>query len=80
MWTGTSTAPARSRSGAWAISELMASAPQPRAGSRLAAFGGMGAFGLPPVSNLLRALPVLDVTDNRRLTLWVAFALVLLQR
>ena len=38
----------------------------------------MGAFRLPPVDNLLRALPVLDVTDNRRLTLWVAFALALL--
>ena len=38
----------------------------------------MGAFGFPPVANVLRALPVLDVTDNRRLTLWVAFALVLL--
>jgi hypothetical protein len=44
----------------------------------LAVFGAMGAFGLPPVANLLRAVPVLDVTDNRRLTLWVAFALVLL--
>jgi hypothetical protein len=44
----------------------------------LAVFGGLGAFGFPPVANLLRALPVLDVTDNRRLTLWVAFALVLL--
>ena len=44
----------------------------------LAAFGAMGAFGFPPVANLLRAVPVLDVTDNRRLTLWVAFGLVLL--
>ena len=35
----------------------------------------MGAFRLPPVDNLLRALPVLDVTDNRRLSLWVAFGL-----
>jgi hypothetical protein len=41
-------------------------------------FGALGAFGLPPVDNLLRALPVLNVTDNRRLTLWVAFGLVLL--
>ena len=31
-----------------------------------------------PVDNLLRALPVLDVTDNRRLSLWVAFSLCLL--
>ncbi len=38
----------------------------------------MGAFRLPPVDNLLRALPVLGVTDNRRLTLWVAFGLVAL--
>ena len=38
----------------------------------------MGAFGVFPVANLLRAVPVLDVADNRRLTLWVAFSLVLL--
>jgi hypothetical protein len=42
------------------------------------AFGALGAFQLPPVDNLLRALPVLDVTDNRRLTLWLAFGLSLL--
>ncbi len=40
--------------------------------------GAMGAVRIPPVDNLLRALPVLEVTDNRRLSLWVAFALVLL--
>jgi len=40
--------------------------------------GALGALGLPPVDNLLRALPVLRVTDNRRLTLWVAFALIML--
>jgi hypothetical protein len=40
--------------------------------------GAMGAFRLPPVDNMLRALPVLEVTDNRRLTLWVSFALALL--
>jgi hypothetical protein len=40
--------------------------------------GALGAFCLPPVDNLLRALPVLEVTDNRRLTLWVAFGLTLL--
>jgi len=52
----------------------------PRAGflGGLVAFGAMGAFGVPPVANLLRAVPVLDVTDNRRLGLWVAFGLVLL--
>jgi hypothetical protein len=41
-------------------------------------FGAMAAFRLPPVDNLLRACPVLDVTDNRRLTLWLAFGLTLL--
>jgi hypothetical protein len=53
---------------------------QPRAGflAALALCGGMGAFGVAPVANLLRALPVMNVADNRRLTLWVAFALVLL--
>ncbi len=44
----------------------------------LGLFGALGAFGFPPVANVLRALPVLNVADNRRLTLWVAFALVLL--
>jgi hypothetical protein len=44
----------------------------------LAIVGAMGAFRLPPVDNLLRALPVIDVMDNRRLSLWVSFALVLL--
>ncbi len=42
------------------------------------AFGMLGAFRFPPVDNLLRCLPVLNVTDNRRLTLWVAFGLVAL--
>ncbi len=41
----------------------------------LGVVGAMAAFGLFPVDNLLRALPVLDVTDNRRLSLWVAFSL-----
>ncbi len=41
-------------------------------------FGLLGAFRWPPVDNLLRAVPILDVTDNRRLTLWVAFGLTLL--
>ena len=44
----------------------------------LTIFGFLGAFRLPPVDNLLRALPILGVTDNRRLTLWVAFGLVCL--
>jgi len=44
----------------------------------LTLFGALGAFGIPPVDNLLRALPVLKVTDNRRLALWVAFGLCLL--
>ncbi|MGZ3388773.1 MAG: hypothetical protein ACXVCF_04200 [Isosphaeraceae bacterium] len=44
----------------------------------LGVVGAMGAFHLFPVDNLLRALPVLDVTDNRRLSVWVAFSLSLL--
>lgn len=44
----------------------------------LGLFGFLGAFDVPPVANLLRGLPVLDVMDHRRLTLWVAFTLVLL--
>jgi hypothetical protein len=44
----------------------------------LAAVGALGAFRIPPMDNVLRALPVLDVTDNRRLVLWVAFGLTLL--
>jgi len=53
-------------------------APRARFLAGLAAIGAMGAFGVAPVSNLLRVVPVLDVTDNRRLTLWLAFSLVLL--
>lgn len=44
----------------------------------LVGFGAMGAFALPPVDNVLRACPVLGVTDNRRLSLWVAFGLTML--
>jgi hypothetical protein len=44
----------------------------------LLAFGFAGAFEVPPVANLLRALPVVRVIDHRRLTLWVAFALAML--
>ncbi len=44
----------------------------------MAIFGFLGAFRWPPVENLLRALPVLEVTDNRRLTMWVSFALAIL--
>jgi hypothetical protein len=44
----------------------------------LTGFGFLAAFGFPPVVNLLRAVPVLNVTDLRRLTLWVAFGLTLL--
>ena len=44
----------------------------------LVVLGATGAFRWPPVDNLLRALPVIDVIDNRRLTLWVAFGLTLL--
>jgi hypothetical protein len=52
--------------------------PQVAFSAGLALFGAMGAFRWPPVDNLLRAIPVLAVTDNRRLTLWVAFGLTLL--
>ncbi|WP_169972607.1 glycosyltransferase family protein [Tautonia rosea] len=38
--------------------------------------GICASFRLPPIDNLLRALPVLDVTDHRRMTLWIAFGLV----
>ncbi len=41
-------------------------------------FGFAAAFRLPIVDNLLRVIPVLKVTDNRRMTLWVAFGLVAL--
>ena len=41
----------------------------------LTGVGLLAAGRLPPVDNLLRLLPVLKVTDNRRLTLWVAFGL-----
>lgn len=44
----------------------------------LSAFGALAAFRMPPVDNLLRACPVLDVTDNRRLTLWLSFGLSML--
>ncbi len=44
----------------------------------LAIVGALAAFRMPPVDNLLRACPVLDVTDNRRLSLWIAFALSML--
>ena len=52
--------------------------PRVRFLAALTVFGLLGAFRFPPVDNLLRALPVLGVTDNRRLTLWVAFGLVAL--
>jgi len=59
---------------------LVAGRRRPEAGFLivLLAVGAMGAFRLPPVDNALRALPVIGVTDNRRLTLWVAFALTFL--
>ena len=52
--------------------------PRVRFLAGLTLIGALGAFGIPPVDNLLRALPVLKVTDNRRLVLWVAFGLCLL--
>ncbi len=52
--------------------------PRVRFLAGLTFFGALAAFGIPPVDNLLRALPILKVTDNRRLVLWVAFGLSLL--
>ncbi len=52
--------------------------PEVRFLMALGIVGAMGAFRIFPVDNLLRCLPVLDVTDNRRLALWVAFSLSLL--
>ena len=44
----------------------------------LAAAGALVAFEISPFVNLTRVIPVVNVIDNRRLTLWVAFALVML--
>ncbi len=44
----------------------------------LTALGFLAGFGFPPVTNVLRAIPVLDVMDHRRLLLWLAFGLVIL--
>lgn len=44
----------------------------------LSLVGAAAAFRVPPVDNLLRSIPVLKVTDNRRMTLWVAFGLTTL--
>ena len=41
-------------------------------------FGLLASYRWPPFDNLLRAIPVLNVTDNRRLSLWGAFGLSLL--
>ena len=60
---------------AWAARR---SDPRVRFLAGLAAVGFLGAFGFPPVANALRAVPILNVTDLRRLTLWVAFASPLL--
>ena len=46
--------------------------------SGLGAVGFLAGFEFPPVANLLRLAPILNVTDQRRLVLWLAFALVLL--
>jgi hypothetical protein len=44
----------------------------------LTALGALASGRWPPIDNLLRAIPVLSVTDNRRLSLWVALGLSLL--
>ncbi len=38
--------------------------------------GLFGGFQLPPFPAILQYIPVLNVTDHRRLSLWVAFALI----
>jgi hypothetical protein len=40
--------------------------------------GFLTAFRVPPIINLVRLAPLFDVIDHRRLTLWVAFGLILL--
>ncbi len=40
--------------------------------------GLLASYRWPPVDNVLRAIPILNVTDNRRLSLWVALGLSLL--
>jgi hypothetical protein len=50
--------------------------PAARALAGLLVLGALGSLQVPPVDNLLRSLPVLNVMDHRRLTLWVGFALV----
>jgi hypothetical protein len=52
--------------------------PRVRFLAALTLLGALAAFDVPPVANLLRAVPVLDVIDHRRLTLWVAFGLTML--
>ncbi len=52
--------------------------PRARFLGAMVVFGAFAGFELPPVSNVLRILPILNVTDNRRLLLWVAFGLILL--
>jgi hypothetical protein len=44
----------------------------------MTALGFLGAFQIPPIVNVLRATPVLDVVDERRLSLWVAIGLIYL--
>jgi hypothetical protein len=44
----------------------------------IAAIAAVVAFEVPPFVNLTRLIPVVNVTDNRRLVLWLAFALCVL--
>ena len=65
----------------WLVPQALAARrgdPRVRFLAGLAAIGFLGAFGFPPVANLLRLVPILNVTDLRRLTLWVAFTLPVL--
>lgn len=44
----------------------------------MVALAALGAFDIPPVANVLRAIPILKVIDHRRLSLLLAFGLILL--
>ncbi len=44
----------------------------------MAVLGALAAFEVPPIANLWRLVPLLNVIDHRRLVLWVAFGLTLL--
>jgi hypothetical protein len=47
-----------------------------RLGLFFSIFGFMAAFDVPPVPNLIRIAPVVNVMDQRRFTLWIALGLI----